>query len=76
MDFIQKLKTVVADSSLRKRLFFIGAMLIAFRFLSAIPIPGVDILKLEEERVRLTEFRKEQGDLKSIQDGDLIAIQN
>ena len=48
MDFIQKLKTVVADSSLRKRLFFIGAMLIAFRFLSAIPIPGVDILKLEE----------------------------
>src|SRR3989338_3391519 len=48
MDFIQKLKTVVADSSLRKRLFFIGAMLIAFRFLSATPIPGVDILKLEE----------------------------
>ena len=47
MDFLQKLKLVWHDASLRKRLFFIGAMLIVFRLLSAIPIPGVDILKLE-----------------------------
>ncbi|HCB35434.1 MAG TPA: preprotein translocase subunit SecY, partial [Candidatus Taylorbacteria bacterium] len=46
MDFLQKLKLVWSDSTLRKRLLFIGAMLIAFRFLSAIPIPGINVAEL------------------------------
>ncbi|HBV00976.1 MAG TPA: preprotein translocase subunit SecY [Candidatus Taylorbacteria bacterium] len=47
MDFLQKLKLIWSDMSLRKRLLFIGVMLIAFRLLSAIPIPGIDIAQLE-----------------------------
>ena len=47
MDFLQKCKLMWHDGSLRKRLIFIGVMLVAFRFLSSIPIPGIDILKLE-----------------------------
>src|SRR3989338_3741110 len=46
MDFLQKLKLVWSDSTLRKRLLFIGAMIIAFRFLSAIPIPGINVAEL------------------------------
>ncbi len=46
MDFIQKLKLVWHDGSLRKRLLFIGVMLVVFRLLSAIPIPGIDTAKL------------------------------
>src|SRR3990167_972859 len=46
MDFLQKLKLVWSDSTLRKRLLFICAMLIAFRFLSAIPIPGINVAEL------------------------------
>src|SRR3989338_7643174 len=47
MDFLQKLKLIWSDMSLRKRLLFIGVMLIAFRLLSAIPIPGIDVAQLE-----------------------------
>lgn len=47
MDFLQKLKLVWGDAALRKRLLFIGIMLIAFRLLSAIPIPGIDVAQLE-----------------------------
>ncbi|OHA21528.1 MAG: preprotein translocase subunit SecY [Candidatus Taylorbacteria bacterium RIFCSPHIGHO2_01_FULL_51_15] len=47
MDFLQKLKLAWHDTSLRKRLFFIAVMLVVFRFLSAIPIPGIDIARLE-----------------------------
>jgi len=48
MDFIQKLTLVWNDSSLRKRLVFIGVMLVVFRLLSSIPIPGIDLLRLQE----------------------------
>ncbi len=48
MDFLQKLKLVWTDSSLRKRLLFVGVMLVVFRLLSAIPIPGIDLVRLEE----------------------------
>ena len=47
MDFLQKLKLVWSDTVLRKRLLFIGVMLIVFRLLSAIPIPGINIAQLE-----------------------------
>ena len=47
MDFLQKLKLVWSDTVLRKRLLFIGVMLIVFRLLSAIPIPGINVAQLE-----------------------------
>jgi len=44
---ITKLKIVLSDSGLRKRILFTIGALIVFRFLSAIPIPGIDALQLE-----------------------------
>lgn len=46
MNFLGKLKLVFQDKSLRNRLLFIAIALIVFRVLSAIPIPGIDIGKL------------------------------
>jgi len=40
--FLQKLKLVVTDSTLRRRILFVLAALVVFRALAAIPIPGVD----------------------------------
>ncbi len=42
-----KLKIVLTDSGLRKRILFTIGALIVFRLLSAIPIPGIDALQLE-----------------------------
>lgn len=42
-----KLKIVLLDSGLRKRILFTIVALIGFRLLSAIPIPGIDALRLE-----------------------------
>lgn len=47
MTFWQKLKTVFTDSTLRKKIFFVLFVLIAFRLLASIPIPGVDIFQLQ-----------------------------
>lgn len=47
-NFFQKLKTIVRDSSLRKRILFILFALVVFRALAAIPIPGVDVARLGE----------------------------
>lgn len=47
-NFIQKIKIVIHDASLRKRILFIFFILVIFRILATIPIPGVDILKLKE----------------------------
>src|SRR3989338_704081 len=44
--FFQKLKLIFKDPDLRKKILFVLAMLAVFRFCAAIPIPGVDILKL------------------------------
>ncbi len=46
--FFRKLKLVVKDESLRKRILFMLGALIVFRILATIPIPGVDVLRLEE----------------------------
>ncbi|PCI28486.1 preprotein translocase subunit SecY, partial [Candidatus Kaiserbacteria bacterium] len=46
--FFRKLKLVVKDQSLRKRILFMLGALIVFRILATIPIPGVDVLRLEE----------------------------
>lgn len=46
--FFSKLKFIVNDSSLRKKILFILAALILFRMLAVIPIPGIDVIRLEE----------------------------
>ncbi len=45
-NFLNKMKLVWTDRTLRKRLLFVLFALIVFRFLSAIPIPGIDTLAL------------------------------
>jgi len=46
--FIEKLKTVFNDKGLRNRVLFVLGALAVFRFLSAIPIAGVDTVKLDQ----------------------------
>ena len=46
--FLQKLALVFADPVLRKRVLFVFAGLVIFRALAAIPIPGIDALRLEQ----------------------------
>lgn len=46
--FIQKIKHMFQDSTLRKRLLCVVGLLAVFRLLSAIPIPGVNQLALTE----------------------------
>ena len=48
MDLIHKIKLIIRDSGLRNRILFILFALVLFRLLAAIPIPGVDTLKLQE----------------------------
>lgn len=43
-----KFKLVLGDSSLRGRIFFTLFVLVLFRFLSAVPIPGIDAFRLEQ----------------------------
>jgi len=45
--FLRKLKLVVEDKTLLKRVLFVLVALILFRVLAAIPIPGVDLIALE-----------------------------
>ena len=40
--FFSKLRILILDRSLRKRVLFVVAIFFLFRFLAAIPIPGVD----------------------------------
>ncbi len=44
--FVRKLKLIVEDESLRKRILFVLAALVVFRFLAAIPIPGINAAEL------------------------------
>mgnify|MGYP001575280782 CR=1 FL=1 len=46
-NILGKIRIAVKDRSLRRRIFFVLGALLVFRFLSTIPIPGVDILQLE-----------------------------
>ncbi|MEK7065914.1 MAG: preprotein translocase subunit SecY [Patescibacteria group bacterium] len=47
-NFLQKLKIIVRDSVLRKRILFIFFVLVVFRALASVPIPGVDVSRLGE----------------------------
>jgi preprotein translocase subunit SecY len=46
--FFHKLKLIVADKALRNRILFLIGAIVVFRFLAAIPIPGVDRLALAQ----------------------------
>lgn len=45
--FFEKLQLVLHDQVLRKRIFFTLGFLLVSRLLSAVPIPGVDVIQLE-----------------------------
>lgn len=47
-NFTHKLRLVFQDAVLRKRIFFTVFILVIFRFLATIPIPGIDSLRLEQ----------------------------
>src|SRR3989344_5848415 len=47
MNFFQKCKLILKDTTLRNRIGFVCLMFIVFRFLSNIPIPGIDTFQLE-----------------------------
>ena len=46
-NFWRKIKMIITDHSLRKKVLFVFFALAVFRLLSAIPIPGIDRLQLE-----------------------------
>jgi len=45
--FFEKIKLVFGDSSLRRRILFVLGALVIFRVLSTIPIPGIDVGRLQ-----------------------------
>ncbi len=46
--FLQKLKIIVSEKAIRDRILFVLFALVVFRGLAAVPIPGVDLLVLEQ----------------------------
>jgi preprotein translocase subunit SecY len=46
--FLQKLKIIIAEKAIRDRILFVLFALAIFRVLTAVPIPGVDLLVLEQ----------------------------
>ncbi|MCR4306437.1 MAG: preprotein translocase subunit SecY, partial [Candidatus Yonathbacteria bacterium] len=47
-NFWTKIKLIFRDKSLRNRILFIFAALVVFRALASIPIPGIDVARLQE----------------------------
>lgn len=47
MTFLQKLSIVIKDKSIRRKILFVLGMLIVFRLLAAVPVPGVDVFQLQ-----------------------------
>src|SRR3972149_4481718 len=47
-DMIKKIRIIWEDKSLRNRILFVLGALIIFRVLAAIPIPGIDPVKLSQ----------------------------
>src|ERR1700729_3473180 len=45
--FVRKLKIIIEDETLRSRILFVLGALVVFRFLAAIPIPGVNAAVLQ-----------------------------
>jgi preprotein translocase subunit SecY len=46
-NFFKKVSLIIKDPSLRRRIIFVAVALVIFRFLSTIPIPGIDPMKLQ-----------------------------
>lgn len=46
--FIEKVKVILKDKTLVKRVLFVLGILVLFRFLSAIPVPGINPVALEQ----------------------------
>lgn len=46
--FFQKLKLIFTDSAIRNRVLFVLGALVVFRALAAVPIPGIDLVLLEQ----------------------------
>ncbi|MEK9184870.1 MAG: preprotein translocase subunit SecY, partial [Patescibacteria group bacterium] len=47
-NFLTKLSLIFKDKGIRKRIIFTLSILVVFRFLAAIPIPGIDLAKLSQ----------------------------
>ncbi|MEK7575287.1 MAG: preprotein translocase subunit SecY [Patescibacteria group bacterium] len=45
-NFFTKIRLMFQDSLLRKKILFMAAFLVLFRLLATIPIPGIDVLRL------------------------------
>ncbi len=46
-NFFKKINLIIKDRSLRNRIMFVVGALVIFRFLSTIPVPGIDPVKLQ-----------------------------
>ena len=46
-NFFKKIGLIIKDPSLRGRIIFVVVALVIFRFLSVIPVPGIDSMKLQ-----------------------------
>ena len=46
--FFQKLKLIFTDPAIRRRILFVLGALVMFRALAAVPIPGIDLILLEQ----------------------------
>ncbi|MDD5068872.1 MAG: preprotein translocase subunit SecY, partial [Candidatus Pacebacteria bacterium] len=46
-NFFSKLKLIIADKSIRNRVLFTLGALVIFRLLANIPIPGIDVARLQ-----------------------------
>lgn len=46
--FLHKFRLAISDKALRARILFLFAALVVFRALSAIPITGIDKVRLEQ----------------------------
>lgn len=47
-NFFKKISLIIKDPSLRNRIIFVAVMLVLFRLMSVIPVPGIDPLKLQQ----------------------------
>jgi signal transduction histidine kinase len=59
-NFWNKIKLIWTDKILRKRVLFVLFALIIFRLLAAIPIPGIDTIKLHADRMEITSHINSQ----------------
>lgn len=46
-NFFKKISLIISDRALRNRIFFVAGALVIFRFLSTIPVPGIDPVRLQ-----------------------------